>query len=161
MPPPESVRRESRNCTPPGSACTRIFERFSPVFLSSQVSIRSDPSTWIELPLRKNWQQFSAWRSQTVTSMKSDSSRRSPSRPDHLRVVARRSSVTAIPLGVRRSSGSKVSQPMRNTLFKSAIASTLPSNPRQHRVPSPYAVAPRTTASAVDLVAPVGFGPVA
>ena len=42
----------------------------------------SEPSTWIALPLRRYWQQFSAWRSQTVTSMNSvSSSRRSPSRP--------------------------------------------------------------------------------
>ncbi len=62
--------------------------------------------------------------------------------PIHLRVVAMRSSVTAVPLGVRRNSGSNVSEPIKNTLFKSAIVSTSPSNPRQHPVPSPWAVAP-------------------
>jgi hypothetical protein len=58
---------------------------------------------------------------QTVTPMNSVSSRRSPSRPGHVLVVASRNSVTAVPLGVRRSSGSNVSRPIKNTLFKSAI----------------------------------------
>ncbi len=38
-----SPRRESRNWT--RSAVTRILDRFSPVFLSSQLSIRREPST--------------------------------------------------------------------------------------------------------------------
>ena len=79
--------------------------------------------------------------------MKSVSSRRSPSRPAQVRVVASRSSVTADPLGVRRSSGSNVRRPMRKTLFKSAIVSTLP--PRTEPSPTPCAEPspqPRSTA---------------
>src|SRR5271166_149458 len=86
----------------------------------------------IELPLRRYWQHVSAWRSHTVTSMNSVSSRRSPSRPVHDRLVAMRSSVTAVPLGILRSSGSNVRRPIRNTLFKSGIAWFL-SRPRIHR----------------------------
>src|SRR5208337_3971775 len=86
----------------------------------------------MELPLRRYWQHVSAWRSHTVTSMNSVSSRRSPSRPVHDRLEAMRSSVTAVPLGVLRSSGSNVRRPIRNTLFKSGIAWFL-SRPRIHR----------------------------
>ena len=69
-PPPPASPRRSRNWT--RSAWTLIFDRFSPVVLSSQVSILREPSTWTWLPFFRYWQQFSAWRSQTVTSMNSD-----------------------------------------------------------------------------------------
>src|SRR5271165_1059499 len=89
----------------------------------------------MELPLRRYWQHVSAWRSHTVTSINSVSSRRSPSRPDHDRLEAMRSSVTAVPLGVLRNSGSNVRRPIRNTLFKSGIAWFL-SRPPIHQSPA-------------------------
>ena len=97
------------------------------------------PAIHTQIPFHVNRAAFAevlaaclAWRSHTVTSMNSVSSRRSPSRPVHDRLVAMRSSVTAVPLGILRSSGSNVRRPIRNTLFKSGIAWFL-SRPRIHR----------------------------
>src|SRR5262249_50844051 len=122
-PPPPSLPR-ARNWT--RSARTPILLRLSPGVLSSPGALFSEPPMLTPPPFLRSLQQFSAWRSQTVTSMNSVSSLRSPSLLVQTRLVAIRRSVTAEPLGVYRSFGSNVRFPIKKTLFNAAIEQSLP-----------------------------------
>ena len=95
------------------SATTSALRRLLPS-LSFQSRICSRPSTTAMRPLAKYWQTNSAvWR-QATTSMKSVAF--SPlSRLLKSRSTAREKDVTAVPVCVRRSSGSRVRRPMITT----------------------------------------------
>src|SRR5579872_3946642 len=79
------------------------------------------PSTYTGRPFLRYLAQFSACFAHTTTRCHSVSSFFSPSLPVHFSVVAMRSSVTAEPDGVYRSSGSAPRLPIRIALFTLAI----------------------------------------
>src|SRR5665811_457257 len=104
--------REPRNCTV--LATTSTFERLEPSCASQLRKLRR-PSMATCRPLLRYWAQLSPWPPQTTMSKKFGFSIHSPASFLYFSFTASPRVQTDLPLGVVRSSGSRVRFPTRTT----------------------------------------------